>query len=125
MRKYEGKLNASNWTVIYAATLNGVEDHVHALFRLKTTHSIAVILEKVKGDSSAWINKKQFIPHHFNWQVGYGYFTLAKKDLDSVYKYIENQENHHADWTFLDEYRFMLDTAQVDYQDVYIFHPPI
>ncbi len=36
--------------------INGVEDHVHLLIRLKTTQKISEVVNLLKGVSSRWIN---------------------------------------------------------------------
>ena len=48
--------------------VNGVEDHVHALFALSRTHSIALVVKEVKRTSSGWI--KEISPRlaKFHWQ---------------------------------------------------------
>jgi putative transposase len=37
---------------IYVDTINGIEDHVHCLFQLKTTQSISFVIQEIKGGSS-------------------------------------------------------------------------
>lgn len=44
-----------------------------------------------------------------------------RSQLDSVVKYIENQEEHHSRRTFKDEYLCLLKRFKVDYDDRYLF----
>ena len=60
----------------------------------------------------------------FNWQGGYGAFTYSRSQLDSVVKYIENQQEHHKNITIIDEYVDMLRKFEVDYDERYIFKLP-
>ena len=55
--------------------INGMPDHVHILIGLRPTQSISELMQKVKGDSSKWINQKGFVLGKFSWQEGYGAFS--------------------------------------------------
>ena len=104
--------------------INGVEDHVHLLAGLRPVQSISDLMEKVKGDSSAWINIRQFLPVHFYWQGGYGAFALSKTHIDRVYKYILTQEEHHRQKTFREEYIDLLKENGIEFDEKYIFKDP-
>ena len=104
--------------------INNMSDHLHLFFGLNPNESISSIMEAVKGDSSKWINSESFLPGRFNWQSGYGAFSNSRSQIDSVVKYILNQQEHHKKVLFLDEYRKMLDDYKVDYDTRYIFKEP-
>jgi REP element-mobilizing transposase RayT len=55
--------------------IGGMPDHVHLLVKLKTDISVAVMVQKIKGKSSKWINERQDHPDGFEWQAGYGIFS--------------------------------------------------
>ena len=74
----------------------------------------------VKGSSSTWINKKGFVKGKFNWQEGYGAFSYSHSHIDSVVKYILNQEQHHKKKTFSEEYRELLTKFEVEFNEHYI-----
>jgi len=82
-------------------TINGIEDHVHALVRLKPTQKIAGLVKQVKGSSSRWINRREM--DDFAWQTGYGALSVSPSDIDRVRKYIIHQEKHHKNWSLLKE----------------------
>jgi len=103
--------------------INGMPDHVHILFGFRPTQSLSNLMQKVKGDSSMWINKKRVLRHRFSWQEGYGAFSYSKSQVPSVIKYIQNQEQHHKKETFIEEYRSLLEEFGIDYNERYIFHP--
>ena len=88
---------------IYIDIINGVEDHVHCLFMLKPTQTIANVIKEIKGESSHWINEKNLIGGHFEWQVGYGAFSVSPKTANNVRSYIYNQEKHHLIQGFEEE----------------------
>lgn len=104
--------------------VNGVEDHVHILIGLKPVTSIAGVMKTVKGKSSKYINDHSLTGSHFNWQDGYGVFSYSQSQIDSVYKYIQNQEAHHKKQTFRDEYIAFLKKFKIEYDEKYIFKEP-
>ena len=58
--------------------INGVEDHLHALIGYRPTDPLPDLMEKIKADSSRWINKRGFNKHKFHWQSGYAAFSYSK-----------------------------------------------
>lgn len=104
--------------------VNGMEDHVHILIGLKPVASIAEVMKNVKGKSSKYINDHSLTGSHFNWQDGYGVFSYSQSQMDSVYKYIQNQEAHHKKQTFRDEYIAFLKKFKIEYDEKYIFKEP-
>ena len=101
--------------------VGGWKDHVHILFGMPLTISIADFVGAVKANSSKWINDQQLIKGKFQWQEGYGAFSYAKSQRDIVTRYIINQEEHHQTLSFRDEYIKMLSGFDVAYQDKYLF----
>jgi len=101
--------------------INNVNDHVHLLVGLNPTQSIAEMMRLVKCDSSEWINKERLTRRPFQWQGGYGAFSHARSQVDTVVKYIQHQQEHHRKTTFLDEYKKMLADFAIDYDEQYIF----
>lgn len=79
-------------------TINGVEDHVHCLVRLKSTQSVAQIAKQLKGSSSRWISSKNVSKMPFSWQAGYSALSVSPSEIHRVRKYIIHQEEQHAKW---------------------------
>ena len=73
--------------------VGGMPDHIHALFALSRTASVAEIVEDVKTSSSKWIRKKGNEFHNFHWQAGYGAFSVGQSNLQKVKDYIANQKS--------------------------------
>jgi putative transposase len=84
--------------------INGMPDHVHALFLLNPTKSIADIIKQIKGSSSHSINGENLMIDKFAWQTGYAAFSVSESQLDAVYNYIKNQKQHHLKKNSQDEY---------------------
>ena len=98
-------------------------DHLHMFFGLRPSQSLSDLMQQVKGDSSEWINKKKFTLGKFQWQEGYGGFSYAKSQVTVVSNYIENQERHDKNKTFLEEYEEFLQAFEINYDKKYIFQP--
>jgi putative transposase len=101
--------------------INGMPDHIHLLFAMKPDHTLADLMRDIKANSSKFINEKNWVQGKFEWQVGYGAFTLGYSQLNMVIDYIKNQEVHHQTKTFREEYIEFLKENDVDFNADYIF----
>jgi putative transposase len=102
-----------------ALIVNGTEDHVHMLVRVRPVHSPAEIARVVKTNSSAWVREK-WSPQ-FAWQTGYGVFSVSESNVASVTKYIAEQEEHHKRHSFQEEYVAFLKRNHVEYDERYVW----
>lgn len=101
--------------------VNGIEDHVHCLLGLRPVVSISELMKTVKAKSSKYINDHHLTPCRFEWQEGYAVFSYGHSQIDKVFKYIANQEAHHRNQTFKEEYLTSLEKYQIPYDERYIF----
>jgi putative transposase len=104
-------------------TINGMPDHVHILFGFRPSQSLSDLMRDVKGDSSLWIKENKFVNGKFSWQEGYGAFSYSKSQISAVATYIENQEQHHNQKSFIEEYTKILRDFEIEFEDKYIFKP--
>jgi hypothetical protein len=88
---------------------------------LNPVNSLAEIVRIVKANSSKWINENRLISGKFSWQEGYGGFSYSRSQRNDVIKYIMNQEEHHQCKTFREEYLNYLKTAEINYNESYVF----
>lgn len=86
--------------------INGAADHIHAFIGLKPSMAISDIVRDIKNNSSNFINDKKLVRGKFSWQEGYGAFSYSQSQIEQVYNYILNQEEHHKKQTFREVYRF-------------------
>lgn len=114
--------NLINETGCKTLIVNGVDDHIHCFFGLKPSISVSELMKTVKAKSSKWVNENNFLQHRFEWQTGYGCFSYSHSQVDTVIRYINNQQKHHQKITFKEEYLNMLEKFEIDYQERYIFH---
>lgn len=113
--------NLINETNCKTIIVNGVEDHVHCFLGSKPVISVSELMKTVKAKSSKYINDHKLTAERFEWQEGYGVFSYSQSQADTVYKYIYNQEAHHKNQTFREEYLRFLKKFKVQYDDQYIF----
>ncbi|MVM30389.1 IS200/IS605 family transposase [Spirosoma sp. HMF4905] len=113
--------NLINETGCQTIIVNGVDDHVHCFIGLKPTVSISELMKAIKAKSPKWINETALVPSRFEWQGGYGAFSYSRSHIDNVYRYIQNQAEHHQKQTFREEYLNFLRKFDVPYDERYIF----
>ena len=88
-----------------SVAIGGIADHVHLLFHLLPTVSLAKAISVLKANSSLWMNERGI---KFARQEGYGAFSVSASNLATVSRYIRNQKIHHAKFTFEDEFLTLL-----------------
>jgi REP element-mobilizing transposase RayT len=104
-----------------AITINGTENHVHALFILSRTATVSGLVEEVKKRSSKWIKTRGAEFRHFQWQAGYGAFSIGQSNVEALKKYIAAQKEHHRRRTFEDEYRAFLRKYGAQFDERYVW----
>jgi REP element-mobilizing transposase RayT len=101
--------------------VGGIEDHVHLLARFGRGISQSAWVKEVKRVSSLWIKQREPSMRGFAWQAGYGVFSVSPSQLDTVQRYIANQEEHHKKRGFQDEFRGMLKEHRVEWDERYVW----
>ena len=89
---------------ILIETVNGYHNHVHCLFRLKNNQTIENVMQLIKGESSYWFNKNSLTNVKLYWQKEYFAISVSESQVDIVKNYINNQEDHHKNKTWEQEY---------------------
>lgn len=102
-------------------SINGVSDHLHILIGLRPAMALAELVRDIKSDSSEWVNRRRLVRGKFAWQEGYGAFSYGHSQLDTVVRYIQNQERHHKRRSFKDEYLSLLKKFEVQFKEEYVF----
>lgn len=96
---------------IFLDYINGCLDHVHCLVSLGTDQTIEKIMQLMKGESSFWINRNRFCKTKFEWQDEYFAVSVSESVIESVRKYIANQEEHHRTESFDEEFNGFMKRA--------------
>jgi len=102
--------------------INGMPDHLHLLVGYTPDCNLSDLVRDIKVNSSKWINENRFVAGKFEWQTGFGAFTIGQSQIQSVVNYILNQEEHHHKKTFREEYIEFLNAYQIDFKPSYIFN---
>ncbi len=87
--------------------VGGMPDHVHLAVGLSRTLAVADFVKKVKQTGSVWMKEHGRDPR-FEWQAGYGAFSIGESQLPTLIRYIERQDQHHRKKTVQEEYREIL-----------------
>ncbi len=101
--------------------VNGMPDHIHAFIGLRPSMAISDLVRDIKNNSTNFINDKRLVKGKFSWQEGYGAFSYAHSQIESVYNYILQQKEHHKKKTFNEEYVEFLKKFNVGYDPKYLF----
>ena len=101
--------------------INCMPDHVHVFIGYNLNELTPDLVRDIKVASNDWIKNNNLSKSKFEWQSGYGAFTHSRSQVDSVVKYILNQEEHHKKRTFREEYLDMLAKNEIEFKDEYLF----
>lgn len=99
--------------------INGMNDHIHLLMSLPPTVSTSDAMRFIKANSSKWVSEKFDKP--FEWQKGYGAFSVSRSIMDAVAKYIEHQLEHHQKFDFRTEFVALLRKYEIDYDESFLW----
>lgn len=103
-----------------ALEINGVEDHVHLLIKIKPTHRTDYFLRDLKADSSGWVHQQGLLAS-FSWQRGYAAFSVSESQIEPVRAYIRNQEEHHRKRSFEEELKALLRAHNIEFDEKYLW----
>lgn len=101
--------------------IGGVQDHVHILARLSPSLAVADVIRDVKANSSKWISEQPGAASIFEWQKGYGAFTVSYSQIETAREYIRRQAEHHRTTTFQEEYMAFLKRHGIEFRLEYLF----
>jgi putative transposase len=101
--------------------VGGTADHVHVLCCLSRTHPLSRVVGEAKRISSRWIKAQGEPARQFQWQEGYGAFSVNQSQAMKVRDYIASQEEHHKKRTFQEEFRDFLKRYEIDYEERYLW----
>jgi REP element-mobilizing transposase RayT len=101
-----------------ALAIGGISDHVHILLSLPSTLSIAKATQLLKGNSSKWVHETFPKLRTFEWQAGYGAFSIGISGVDKTVAYIRNQNDRHRHCTFREEFETMLRRHGLVYHEI-------
>lgn len=101
--------------------IGGTADHAHVLASIGKEQTVSAAVRDLKAYSSRWVHESFPELAHFAWQEGYAAFTLQAGLLERARQYIANQEAHHRQQDFAEEFVGFLKRHGVEYDERYIW----
>ena len=98
---------------------NGTSNHIHLLISLSKNIALSDLLRELKKASSYWIKTKDAKFKSFQWQAGFGAFSIGQSQVETVKQYIAKQKEHHKTELFEDEYRKFVQRYEIDFDEKY------
>ena len=128
-----GKIFKDQGCVVYI--INGTYDHVHAIFSLPRTRTVASVIQSVKAKSSSWVRHHRGEYEAFGWQDGYGAFSVDYRKKEKIIDYVRRQKEHHdllditnpeaKNWNFREELTEILNLyGHAGFPENYVFPDP-
>ena len=100
--------------------IGGRPDHIHILTTLPKTMALSEFVRTIKSNSSKWMKELDARYKMFEWQDGYGAFSVSSTLMDKTVNYIRGQEEHHVKRSAKEEYKMFLDAYNVEYDERYL-----
>jgi len=103
-----------------ALAVGGMDDHLHILLPLSSTMAVSKAMQLIKAASSKWLHEQ----HHqrgFEWQEGYGAFSIGIAQVNATVAYIHRQKEHHRKHDYKAEFLAFLKKHCLDYDPRYIW----
>lgn len=97
-----------------AIAVGGTDDHIHILLSLPSSKTIADAMREIKSASSHWMHEICAI-ERFEWQEGYGAFSIGWTQMEATLAYIARQGEHHRKRDFQAEFVAFLKKHQIEY----------
>lgn len=101
--------------------INGMPDHIHLFIDLHPSVSLSSFVKDIKVSTNLWIKQSGLFPDFEEWQSGYGAFTYSEREKDIIVNYIKNQKEHHKNESFEDEYKNLLKSNGVEFDEKYLW----
>jgi putative transposase len=111
-------IGVANNLKIKTLAAGGTTNHVHLLIGLPQTMTVAEAMQKLKANSSRWLSEHGT---SFQWQEGYGAFSVSPSLVDTVRAYIRSQPEHHRKRSFEEEFRTLLEKSGIAYDPERLF----
>jgi len=97
--------------------VNSMSDHVHLLFTLPATISIADFMRALKASSSKAIKNIAGFEKFKAWGEGYAGLSYSLRDKDKIVNYIINQQEHHKKISCKEEYMLFIREMGLEFDE--------
>ena len=120
LHKYMGGIIRKQGCTLFE--VNGMNDHVHLLLKLKPSLALSDLIRDVKANSSKWVNEEKWKVHKFGWQDGFAAFSVSRSQIEKVAEYIRNQKEHHQGLDFKSELLGLLIKHEIEFDEEYLWN---
>ena len=103
---------------VHVVSAGGTNNHVHLLLLLPQTSTLAKVMQEIKANTSRWLRETS---RAFQWQEGYGAFSVSHSQREVVARYIANQAEHYRKRSFEEEFIALLRKSGIEYDPRYLF----
>jgi len=100
--------------------LNGTEDHIHLLAKLRPDRALSDVIRDLKSNATGWMHEVFPSLRDFCWQRGYGAFTVSQSNVEEVRRYISRQKEHHLKISFRDEFIQFLKANEIEFDERFV-----
>lgn len=90
---------------MYIDFINGHMEHIHCVISMDADQTLSKMIQLIKGESSYWINKNNFVQGKFEWADEYFAVSVSESHINTVREYIKNQDSHHQKKSWEEEYQ--------------------
>jgi REP element-mobilizing transposase RayT len=124
--QYEEELYKYIWGIVKNKScklyrINGMPDHIHLFTDLHPSICLSDFVKDIKVASNLWMKQSGLFPDFEEWQSGYGAFTYSEREKDKIINYIKNQKEHHKKEDFEAEYKNILKSNGIDFDEKYLW----
>ena len=103
---------------VHVIAAGGTTNHVHLLILLPQTQTLSKVMQEIKANTSRWLRETS---RSFQWQEGYGGFSVSHSQRETVAGYIANQAEHHRKRSYEEEFIALLRKSGVEYDPRFVF----
>jgi putative transposase len=100
--------------------INGIEDHVHVVTKLRPDKALSDVLRVLKCNASVWMHDVFPSLAEFSWQRGYAAFTVSQSNVEEVRRYVAGRKEHHEKISFREEFIRFLKENQIEYDERFV-----
>ncbi len=104
----------------HCLAINGTANHVHLLISQSKNIALSSLVAEMKRSSSKWIKTKGPAFRSFDWQDGYGAFSIGQSNVSALKEYIAQQKEKHRVKPFEAEFVKLLKKYGVEYKEQYL-----
>ncbi len=97
--------------------INGIDNHVHILVKIKPSMSVSDFVCKLKSNSSKWVSENFELSYGFQWQGGFSSFSVSESQAGVISGYIDRQEEHHRKFSFEKELEDFLRKNKITFDE--------